>query len=137
LEARHAEIDNLIADHRIAERAKTEVAAKFIDEDVLKERLGRIKAGWPRVQLRLREHLYRRSEMERLLNLAGAPSSPEQIGVSADLLEQTIRSAAFIRSRYTILDFLLETGLFEPALASIIARYRRHTEEPLRVGAAS
>ncbi len=122
LATQQAKVDEVIDHPQIAARAKVETAAKWVDRDVLKTRLTRVKRDWPRVQNRLRRHLFRQDTMIDMLRQAGAPTAPDDIGVSASHMMRTVRTAAFIRSRYTVLDFLKEVGLFDQAVAHVVGR---------------
>lgn len=119
-----ASMDALFDDQRIAERAVIETRAKWVDVETHGLRLARIREGWSETQAHIHRHLFRADDMMAMLKIAGAPSTPSEIGVSFHHLERTIRAAFYIRSRYTILDFLTETGLFEEALAAVIGRLR-------------
>jgi len=119
LAAREAVLARTIADPRIAERACCELRAKHVGPAVQAERLGRIVDGWAATRDRLRSHLVRRDAMVAMLHQAGAPAYAAEIGITLDQLTDTMRAAAFIRRRYTIFDFLHETGLFEAALAAV------------------
>jgi glycerol-1-phosphate dehydrogenase [NAD(P)+] len=50
---------------------------------------------------------------------AGAPTSPEQIGISRTRLRDSFRQAYFIRRRFTALDLAVRTGLLDRALDQI------------------
>lgn len=109
-----------IADPQIASRARDEVAAKHVGPDEHRDRLHRVRAGWPEARDRLRAGLWRHRDMASMLARAGAPARAADIGISPGRLAQTARAAAHIRRRYTIFDFLHETGLFEQALAEVL-----------------
>lgn len=122
LEAQLQDLRRVIPNDLIADRAEAETRAKTIGPDQHAARLSRIRAGWSETRTHLQRHLYRADEMMQMLEQAGAPARAVQIGVDDAHLERTLRAAAYIRSRYTILDFLKETGLFEPALQAVMAR---------------
>jgi glycerol-1-phosphate dehydrogenase [NAD(P)+] len=111
-----------IADPRIAEKAESELAAKHAEPDLLRERLERLVSGWPGLRERLSSHLLRSAEMKALLDAAGAPALPHQIGITPEHLLRTMRAAGYIRRRYTILDLLSETGLSEAAFAAVLPK---------------
>lgn len=119
LEAKKAEIDAAFPP-ALAERALAETSAKHAAPDVHRARLARIAEVWPALRERLSSHLLRASAMQDLLARAGAPTRPQDIGITTERLVRTVRAGRFIRSRYTILDLLEETGLFEAALAEAL-----------------
>ncbi len=104
----------------IAARSIVETAAKHADAPALRARLTRVVAAWPTLTRRLRAHLFTADQMRARLTLAGAPASAAEIGVSRDVLHRTILAARFLRSRYTLLDLLDETGLLEQAAMAVL-----------------
>ena len=66
-------------------------------------------------------HLPRADAMARDLALAGAPTRPQEIGVTPERLRATTRIAGAIRSRYTVLDLLGESGLLDRAVGEALA----------------
>lgn len=112
-------IEAAFPDAQIATRAKQELAGKFIDADAHRVRLAKIATIWPELRNRLRAHLMPADEMHGLLAAAGAPTEPEQIGVSASRHRATTLAARFIRSRYTMLDLLSDTGLLSAAVDAV------------------
>jgi glycerol-1-phosphate dehydrogenase [NAD(P)+] len=54
--------------------------------------------------------------MQARLRAAGAPSRAADIGVGTEHLRRTVANAVWLRSRYTVLDLLLECGLLEAAI---------------------
>ncbi len=119
LAAREVVLARTIPDPRIAERAREELQAKHASPAVQAERLGRIASGWAATRDRLQHHLVRREAMVAMLHQAGAPAFAAEIGIDLQQLMATMRAAAFIRRRYTIFDFLHETGLTEAAFAAV------------------
>ncbi|RYH06216.1 sn-glycerol-1-phosphate dehydrogenase [Tropicimonas sp. IMCC6043] len=116
LEERLVALDAAIADARIAERARVELEAKHAPPDLHAERIAAVKQGWNEARAQLQARLYRREEMAAMLRAAGAPASAAEIGVSDAHLRRSANAAPFIRRRYTIFDFLHETGMWEAAL---------------------
>ncbi len=120
MEAKLAEIAAALGPGEIAARAAEETAAKHLEPEALRQRLMRIRAGWPSLRDRLRAQLFTAPQMIAMLHAAGAPAEAAEIGVGRDYLHRTIQSGRFLRSRYTILDFLDETGLLGPAVAATL-----------------
>jgi glycerol-1-phosphate dehydrogenase [NAD(P)+] len=56
-----------------------------------------------------------------MLAAAGAPTQPEQIGISRQRLRDSYHQAYLIRRRFTVLDLAAQANLFEPCLASIFS----------------
>ncbi len=112
-------IDIAFADPQIAARAKKELGGKFVDEQQHRERLAMIASTWPDLRQKLRRHLMTADEMQALLATAGAPTEPKQIGVSASRHKATTLAARFIRTRYTMLDLLNDTGMLHAAVDAV------------------
>ncbi|MEO1249278.1 MAG: sn-glycerol-1-phosphate dehydrogenase [Pseudomonadota bacterium] len=115
------QIEAAFPDAQIAARAKQELRGKFVEADQHQARLEQIMGVWPDLKPRLRGHLMRADEMRALLSAAGAPVDSAQIGVSATRHKATTLAARFIRSRYTMLDLLSDTGLLTKAVDAVFA----------------
>jgi glycerol-1-phosphate dehydrogenase [NAD(P)+] len=113
--AKAAEIRARFGPGEVADRAIAETEAKHVEGPALRDRLNRLNTVWPDLALRLRARLMPAPAMARALATAGAPSDAADIGVSRDYLHATILKARFLRSRYTLLDLLDETGLLPQA----------------------
>ncbi len=119
--AKAAMIDATFSKPEITSRAKEETAAKHLESDALRDRLQRLQEVWPSLRERLEGHLLRAGEMQNLLAAAGAPIRASDIGVEVEDLCATILAARFLRSRYTLLDLLDETGLLADALGVVFS----------------
>ncbi len=122
LAARQHHLATVIKDPGIAERAGAELAAKHPGRAMQASRLAWIQANWQALQDRLADHLIPAADMATLLRTAGAPTQPGSIGVTAEHLTRTLHAALYIRRRYTILDFLHETGLLPAAIQAVVTR---------------
>ena len=105
----------------IAEKALQETRAKFIEDDLLRERLEGIKQIWPSLRRRLADYLIPFEEMRTMLSTAGIATDPAAVGIDRTYHRQTLVNSFFIRRRYTILDFLEETGRFDEAVDYIFS----------------
>lgn len=89
---------------------------KHVEQDVLRGRLARLVQCWPVLRTRLAAQLMPPSTFAAMLAAAGAPSAPSDIGIRTDELRRAVLNARFLRSRYTVLDVLEETGLLHGAV---------------------
>lgn len=87
-----------------------EVMAKYADRQVLLAQLNIFKNDWELLRSKLKNQLVPYEEAKRRLALVGAPTKPEQIGISRARLRETFIKAQFIRRRFTILDLALRSG---------------------------
>ena len=116
LDVLETEIRRRFVSPDIADKAFQETRAKYIEDDVLRERIERIKQIWPGLRRRLADHLIPFEEMKAMLSTAGLATDPTAVGIDSAYHRQTLLNAFFIRRRYTILDFLEETGRFDEAV---------------------
>jgi glycerol-1-phosphate dehydrogenase [NAD(P)+] len=96
--------------------AIAESRAKHLSPAGLRSQLERLKAGWPEIRARLSAQLLPSAEMHRRLQQVGAPTEPEQIGISRERLRDSFFRAYHIRRRFTVLDVAVRTGLLAPLL---------------------
>lgn len=93
-----------------------------VDADALRERLELVKSTWPTVRERCRSQVMPAAKVEEIIKTVGGIYHPAQIGLTRERFHDTYYRCQMIRSRYTLLDLLVETGtigdlvesLFEP-----------------------
>jgi glycerol-1-phosphate dehydrogenase [NAD(P)+] len=120
-EAVEGTIRELLGEGELAEKARLEMAAKAVTPGVLYERLGRLKQVWPALRERLKAHLPPVEQLRGMLGAVGAPTRPEQIGISPERLRVSYRQAYLIRRRFTVLDLAAQAGAFEACLDRMFA----------------
>ncbi len=121
-EANDQRVRNLHDIPEIEEAAVVQSRGKYLEKDHVVARIELIKQVWPLIKDRLRHQVPPARQLQYMLREVGAPWHPAQIGISLDKLKHTYYQAQTIRSRYTIMDALFETGqlnsmidsLFEP-----------------------
>ncbi len=91
----------------------TEVKAKYVDPEGLRRELTAFKEKWPETRQRLECQLIPVEEAMRRLQLVGAPTRPEDIGLTRRRMRDSVILAQKIRRRYTILDLGLRTCLLD------------------------
>jgi glycerol-1-phosphate dehydrogenase [NAD(P)+] len=99
--------------------AVTETRVKHVPAAELRAQLERLKAVWPDVRARLSAQLLPSAEIKRRLDLVGAPTEPEQIGISRERLRESFSRAYHIRRRFTVLDVAVRSGTLEPLLEGL------------------
>ena len=87
----------------------TEIKSKYVSKDELREQLSRLVENWDVIKERLAKQLVTVDEAVRRLDAVGAPTKPEQIGISRARLRDSIIEAQHIRRRFTILDLAIRT----------------------------
>lgn len=106
---------------QLAENAVEESLAKYIDIDQLRQRLTLLRERWPAIRERLITQLMTANQLRELLQAAGCPIHPDEIGVSISRLEESYTLARTIRSRYTVLDLVSETGVLSACVNELFA----------------
>ena len=101
--------------------AVKQALSKYLDKDELGERLELVQEVWPELREKVREQLMPAAELRELLQKAGCPTTPGEIGLSTEDFKATYRRAQMIRSRYTILDLTNETGILDECVEELFA----------------
>ena len=96
----------------LADHCVNETRSKYQDADGLRARLSALIASWDVVRARLEGQLKPAEELQAMLRDAGAPSVPEDIGLTVAQVKETFLSAAYYRGRYSVLDLAREAGWF-------------------------
>lgn len=105
----------------LAENAVGETLAKYIDADQLRGRLIMIQERWPLIRERIETQLMTAPQLRELLRAAGCPTEPAGIHVDPARLRASYDLARTIRSRYTVLDLVNETGTLDACVDELFA----------------
>ncbi len=108
-----AESQILFGDTEVAPVAAKEIAAKAESPELLRSQLLRLRSAWQPLCERLRRQLLPFGALKEMLQAAGAPVEPEQIGISRERLRASFRQAFFVRRRFTVLDLAARVGEFD------------------------
>ncbi len=111
LEQQEEEVRAHIDDPVMVTRALVEVRAKYVPKEILRARLATLRDEWAALHQRLRAQLIPSSELRDLLQRAGCPVTPEEIGLTPGQVRESVIAARQIRRRYTVLDLVLELGI--------------------------
>ena len=109
----------LLGDGELAKGAARELRAKHSSPAQLSAQLRLLQASWPNLRERLSAQLLPLDTLRRMLRGAGAPTEPEQIGITRDRLRASYWQAFCIRRRFTVLDLAVRTGLLDSCLDDI------------------
>ena len=105
----------------LADHAVRETQAKYVDGAGLRERLETFVGEWGRLLPRISAQLVPAKTLQGMLKAAGAPSTPEDIGLTAADVRATFPKAMYYRSRYTVLDLAREAGWFDELVDEVFA----------------
>jgi glycerol-1-phosphate dehydrogenase [NAD(P)+] len=111
----------LLGEGELADSAAKELGAKHSDLNQLRTQLESVRSTWPKLRQKLRRQLLPLATLKGMLNAAGAPTEPEQIGISRARLRQSYWQALCIRRRFTVLDLAVRTGLLDLCLEQIFS----------------
>jgi glycerol-1-phosphate dehydrogenase [NAD(P)+] len=118
-EAQQDRILALFGTGGLANRAHTEMRAKYVCGEPLREQLSRLRDNWAGLRSRLKAQLIPFHDVRRMLRMAGSPFDPGQIGISRARLRASYELCCYTRRRFTVLDFAQRTGVLDAAVANI------------------
>ena len=119
--------DEVEADIRVTmsgaliDKGIAETQEKYVDGEGLRQRLTPIVSNWPALKERLVQQVLSARELQDKLGKAGAPTRPEDIGLTPAAVKQTFPRAMYYRSRYTVLDVARELGIFNELVDEVFA----------------
>jgi len=77
------------------------------------QRLNSIQKNWGEIISTVKEIVPLTGKIQSILNEAGAPVSPQQIGVSSEIVSNSLIYGKEIRTRYTVLQLLWDIGVLD------------------------
>ena len=107
---------------RVVRSGVPELEAKHATPEQLHAQLSHVRAEWPKLREQLSDQLLPLATLRQMLCDAGAPTNPEQIGISRDRLRRSYWQAFCIRRRFTALDLAIRAGLLDDCLDAIFGQ---------------
>jgi glycerol-1-phosphate dehydrogenase [NAD(P)+] len=105
----------------VEDAAVTESQAKYVGAATLSQRLDLLRERWSDLRDRIREQLIAADQVRAQLSDAECPTTPAEIGLSAERFKATYDRARMIRRRYTILDLANEAGVLDDCVEELFA----------------
>ncbi len=99
-----------------------ETKAKYISREALADQLNLLVQKWPEIKAELQQQLVPYTEAKKRLKLVGAPTEPEEIGISRARLRETFIRSQYIRRRFTVLDLAVRTNLTDKWLDGLFGK---------------
>lgn len=99
-----------------------ETRAKYLSPEELAVQLNHLKRNWDDIRTRLSNQIISYSEAKKRLQIVGAPTEPEDIGMTRSRLRETFIRARFIRRRFTVLDLAVRTGYLSKWLDELFSQ---------------
>lgn len=109
----------LLDEGEVSEGAAKELRAKHSSPPQLRIQLETLRANWPKLREKLRAQLLPLATLRQMLHDAGAPTEPEQIGITRERLRCSYWQAFCIRRRFTVLDLAARVGMLDGCLDRI------------------
>jgi glycerol-1-phosphate dehydrogenase [NAD(P)+] len=109
----------LLRDDTLAALATRELTAKHCSPEELRAQLQTVRDTWPELREKLHAQLLPLDTLRQMLRAAGAPTEPEQIGITRERLRLSYWQGFYIRRRFNLLDLVVRTGLLEAGLKHI------------------
>ena len=101
--------------------AVEQTLAKYISAGELAQRLALLRDVWPGLREKIRVQLMPAGQIREMLQAAGCPTSPVEIGLGWEDFEATHLRTRTIRKRYTVLDLAFEAGILEECVDELFA----------------
>jgi glycerol-1-phosphate dehydrogenase [NAD(P)+] len=118
---REAEVRRAYGDTAMTDQVVHASLAKLLTPKRLAERLGTIRAAWPEILRRVKRQLLPYRRVRDLLERAGCPTTPGEIGLTRPEVETAFPRAQMFRNRYTALDLAYELGWLEDCIRAVFA----------------
>lgn len=93
--------------------------SKWVEDEVLVKRLALLRTALPELQILFKDRLQSTAHVVAQLRKAHCPVALQDLGITEEHLKTTLVKAQMIRQRYTVLDVLYETGLFNQFIGDI------------------
>ena len=113
LDVIRAEAEALFAGEAFAELGVTEVTAKYDNHEEVRRQMQLLKDNWIDLKAKLQAQCYTFEEMYRMLSIVGAPTKPEDVGISKQQMLADVPFVRHIRRRYNMMDLGLRAGTLD------------------------
>ncbi|ROT18442.1 iron-containing alcohol dehydrogenase [Muribaculaceae bacterium Isolate-113 (HZI)] len=111
LEEEQRRAREIFKDFPVSELGYTEITKKYNDKETVRRQLELIKNNWHEFKKELRKQVYSFDKMQNMFSIAGAPTCPEDIGVTRNQMRYLTDFVQLMRWRINMLD-LAKRGCF-------------------------
>ncbi|ROS81964.1 iron-containing alcohol dehydrogenase [Muribaculaceae bacterium Isolate-036 (Harlan)] len=111
LEEEQRRAREIFKDFPVPELGYTEITKKYNDKETVRRQLELIKNNWHEFKKELRKQVYSFDKMQNMFSIAGAPTCPEDIGVTRNQMRYLTDFVQLMRWRINMLD-LAKRGCF-------------------------
>lgn len=99
-----------------------ETRAKYISKEELAGQLKQLKENWAAIKAKLANQIVPFKEAKRRLQLVGAPTEPEHIGMTRSYLREAFIRSQYLRRRFTVLDLAVRTNNMDKWLDALFTK---------------
>ena len=85
-------------------------AAKRLRPDTADQLTRHVASNWNSIVANSRDVMIDATRIERIMHRVDGPTTPADLGLTADFYAEAVRNARFLRDRYTFLDFADDAG---------------------------
>lgn len=89
------------------------ITKKYSSPEKVREELEALKREWPSLKARLQSQVWSYEKMKECFMIVGAPSEPEDIGVTAEWVSSVFPIVQLMRYRYNLLDLAKRGGFYD------------------------
>lgn len=122
LEQEQARAKELFKDFPVPTLGYEEITKKWQPKEEIRKQLEKVKATWPEFREKLRAQLIGYDEMKALFERAGAPTTPEQIGLTNADFRKMTDFVQLMRWRINVLDLAKRAGFYDELMDKVFGK---------------
>lgn len=122
LEEEQERAKKIYADFPVPDLGYEQITRKWQPKEEIRAQLQKVKETWPEFREKLRAQVYTFEQMKDLFKRAGAPTSPEEIGLSCADLRKITDYVQLMRWRINILDLAKRAGFYDTLMDKVFGK---------------
>lgn len=122
LEEEQERARKIFADFPVPTLGYEEITKKWQPKEEVRKQLEKVKATWPEFREKLRAQLIPFEEMKALFERAGAPTSPEEIGLTCADIRKMTDFVQLMRWRINVLDLAKRAGFYDELMDKVFGK---------------
>ena len=100
----------------------TEITKKYDDAPTVRKQLETIRSAWPEFKEKLSKQVYSFKKMQNLFQIVGAPTQPQDIGVTRKYLCYRCDFAQLMRWRFNMLDLAKRGQFYDELVMNVFGK---------------
>lgn len=97
------------------------IEAKYADKEEVRRQLSLVRDNWPELKEKYRRQVYPYEKMQALFAEVGAPSKPEDIGLTKEQLKAIVPFTQLMRYRINLLDLAKRAQIYDELVEQVFA----------------